>query len=413
MNKKFKALAALAVSGAMALTGCHFVGKVNDDGVISDAESNKYDETIVAEINGQDMTLADFNFMYYNNATQIQQSFMMMGIIDWENQPYDGGVEDYQGKTYGEIVREVTLDQMTSLIVGMQRAKEYGILVDDDVVYEADKNKKQIIDQEFGGSEEEYENYLDYCFISDYTVEKYLQRSQVITDLIDQLSQDGEVCAVTDKEVEDSFVKASHVLISVDDDTTDEQALATANEVIAKLDGGADMKSLIAEYGEDPGMENQDYYVFTEGEMVDEFYEAAKALGDNEYTKTPVRSSYGYHVIYRYPLASGEEGYEDVTSRRDEVRNTLINNKFSEHMQQWIDTASRKVYDDVLDEALAAQQEELAAQQQAMLDSMSQQQASGTGSGDAASDAADASNSEATEDSVPEMEVDPETEPAE
>lgn len=360
MNRKLKALAAVAMSGVLALGGCYFVKDANEDGIISDAESNEYDETIVAEVNGQDMTLADFNFMYYNNAAQIQQYYLSMGIVDWENQDYVGDDEEYVGRKYGDIVREVTIDQMSQFIVAQQKAKEYDILVDEDVVEAADKQKQSLINQNFGGDEDEYKKYLDYCFISDYTVEKYMQRSQVIMELRDRLSQEGETCAVSESEVQDNYIKASHVLINVDDDTTDEEALAKANEVIAKLDAGDDMAKLIEEYGEDPGMEQQDYYVFTEGEMVDEFYQGAKALGDNEYTKTPVRTSYGYHVIYRYPLKKGVDGY-------DEAESYLVSDKFSKAMKQWVETASTKVHDDVLDEALKTQQEKLAAQQEEML----------------------------------------------
>lgn len=365
MNRKLKALTAVAMSGILALGGCYFVKDANEDGIISDAESNKYDDTIVAEVNGQDMTLADFNFMYYNNASQIQQYYLYMGIVDWEDQDYMGDDPDYVGRTYGDIVREVTLDQMSQFIVAQQKAKEYDILVDEDVVEAADRQKQSLIDQNFGGDETEYENYLDYCFISDYTVEKYMQRSQVIMNLMDRLSQEGEVCAVSEAEVQDKYIKASHVLINIDDDTTDEQALAKANEVVAKLDAGEDMAKLIEEYGEDPGMEQQDYYVFTEGEMVDEFYQGAKALGDNEYTKTPVKTSYGYHVIYRYPLKKGVDGY-------DEAESYLASEKFSQAMEQWVETASTKIHDDVLDEALKTQREELAAEQEAMLEQQNQ-----------------------------------------
>ena len=367
MNKKLMAVAAAAVSAVMALSSCGFVPSPDKDGIMSKAEKNSYDETIVAEVNGQEMTLADFNFMYYNNAAQIQQYYLYMGISDWENQEYVGDDDEYIGRTYGDIVRSVTIDQMSQFIVAQQKAKEYDILIDDDIMKAANEEKKSLIESSFGGDEEEYKNYLDYCFISDYTVEKYLQRSQVIYNLIDRLSQEGEICYVSEDDVRNSFIKASHVLITIDDDTTDEEAYAKALEVIARLDNGDDMADLIAEYGEDPGMKQQDYYVFTEGEMVEPFYEGAKALDPDEYSKEPVKTSYGYHVIYRYPLTNADEGYEDVATRTSEVRNNLINTKFSEAMMQWVDTASTKVYDDVLDEALAAQAEELAKEQEEAL----------------------------------------------
>ena len=95
------------------------------------------------------------------------------------------------------------------------------------------------------------------------------------------------------KIVEENFIRAKHIL--VDDETT-------AEEVLAKIAAGYDFDELVTEYGKDPGMErNKDGYVFTYGEMVKPFEDAAFALSEGE-VSLPVKSDFGYHIIKREPL---------------------------------------------------------------------------------------------------------------
>ncbi len=96
----------------------------------------------------------------------------------------------------------------------------------------------------------------------------------------------------------ESFYKANYALakhVLVEDE-------AVANEVYEKAVGGADFDALVKEYGMDPGMtENPEGYVFTKGEMVEEFEKAAFEAAEGEITK-PVKTTYGYHIIKRLPL---------------------------------------------------------------------------------------------------------------
>lgn len=95
------------------------------------------------------------------------------------------------------------------------------------------------------------------------------------------------------------FVCAKHVLIE------DEK---TANEVYEKAISGADFDALVKEFGKDPGMEqNPDGYVFTKGEMIEEFESASFSLKAGEISK-PVKTSYGYHIIKREVLPAMTNG---------------------------------------------------------------------------------------------------------
>lgn len=84
-------------------------------------------------------------------------------------------------------------------------------------------------------------------------------------------------------------VRARHILVA------DEK---TAQAVIADLAKGKDFAALAKEKSTDgTAKEGGDLGFFTEGDMVPEFSKAAFALKQGEYTKTPVKTQFGFHVI--------------------------------------------------------------------------------------------------------------------
>ena len=87
----------------------------------------------------------------------------------------------------------------------------------------------------------------------------------------------------------DVEVQASHILVS------DE---AAANEIIAELAAGADFATLAQEKSEGPSASRGgDLGYFRRGDMVPPFAEAAFALEPGETTQTPVQTQFGWHVI--------------------------------------------------------------------------------------------------------------------
>ncbi len=113
-----------------------------------------------------------------------------------------------------------------------------------------------------------------------------------------------------EEEYRKSYVCAKHILVEDSE---------LADKVYTLAAGGGDFDALIAEYNTDPGMEaNPDGYVFTVGEMVPEFEAAAFAAAEGEIT-TPVKTTYGYHIIKREPLPAFSE------MQRAQVINSLIN----------------------------------------------------------------------------------------
>ena len=69
-------------------------------------------------------------------------------------------------------------------------------------------------------------------------------------------------------------------------------------------------------------MEKGKYYLFGEGEMVSEFEEATKNLKIGKYSKEPVKSEFGYHIIKRYEIGTDSEEYQ--TYRAQTLQNKVI-----------------------------------------------------------------------------------------
>lgn len=147
-------------------------------------------------------------------------------------------------------------------------------------------------------TEDKFNEFLTAHSISENDLKEYmnvysvynLYSEKLIGEHLAKSYTDSELLTIVDKE----YAKVKHILVE------DE---ATAKSIISKLGRGASFDKLIEEFNTDPG-QGEEGYTFTKGEMVKEFEEAAFALGKNSYTKTPVKSAYGYHIIYRYPLDS-------------------------------------------------------------------------------------------------------------
>lgn len=88
---------------------------------------------------------------------------------------------------------------------------------------------------------------------------------------------------------EEEEVKAAHILV-------DDEKLA--KNIIAKLNNGGDFAALAKEHSKDGSAEGGGVLgYFTATEVVPEFAEVAFATEVGSYTKKPVQSQFGYHVI--------------------------------------------------------------------------------------------------------------------
>ena len=118
-----------------------------------------------------------------------------------------------------------------------------------------------------------------------------------------------------DKAFQEDNLSAKHILISIDTTAEDQEAAkaeaeakaqAIYDEIMASEDPAAAFDTAMNEYSEDPGLAtNPDGYTFTEGQMVEVFYDTTKALEIGEIAPPVLSESAnysGYHIIMRMPL---------------------------------------------------------------------------------------------------------------
>ena len=161
-------------------------------------------------------------------------------------------------------------------------------------------------------NEIELRNYLSFNYISNLEFINYAKG----------LVKDYDIKKYYDEKVFGK-IEASHILISPSNSEDSKKiALDKINTIISELNNSSDVKTKFAElakkYSDDNSTKDNGGYLgyFSEGEMVDEFENAAKELEVGKYTTTPVVTLYGYHVI----LKTNEKPKPTL----DEVRNKII-----------------------------------------------------------------------------------------
>ena len=168
--------------------------------------------------------------------------------------------------------------------------------------------------------------------------------SPSITEVEVKTAYDKETAKVTQTE----RVRARHILVATEKE---------ANDIEAKLKGGAKFEELAKQYSLDGSKDyGGDLGYFTAPEMVAEFSKATFALKQGEVSQ-PVKTEYGWHVIRLDDRKMGAaQPFDQVKSA---IRNVLVRNKVQSMLQALQGTA--KV--EILDPELKKAQDEAQAQQ--------------------------------------------------
>lgn len=247
-----------------------------------------------------------------------------------------------------------------------------------DVVYKDDKDiEKQVEDQLEYIKNQYSDNFEETLKSAGYEDEDELkdeirlnyQRTKAVDDYIKDNIKDDEIKKYYDDEFSNE-ISAKHILIKVKSDTdteglTDEEAKKKAKELIKKLDNGEDFSDLAKENSDDTGSaaKGGDLGYFNKGDMVKEFEEAAYNLKVNEYTKEPVKTTYGYHIILR----TGEKDKAKLKDVKDEIIEKIVTKKKEEdktinvtaldeirknYKLKFKDSKLKKFYNEYIDESI-------------------------------------------------------------
>lgn len=277
--------------------------------------------------------------------------------------------------TASEYYDEIKTDNISKLVNMIDKSifeKKYKKSNEED---EAVKKQINQIKQYYGKDESTYKNVLQSYFgvESESELEDSLRleykKNLAVKDYIKKNIKDDEIQKYYNENTYGQ-VKASHILISskVKDNATDEEktkaenkAKKKAEKIIKQLNEGADFKELAKKYSSDDATASNggDLGYFDLDDMTEEFSNAVKKLNKDEYTKEPVKTTYGYHII----LKTGEKDKPKLKKVKSDIINKLTEQKLNnsktlyyetlmdirnENGIKWNDDTLKKAYEDYM-----------------------------------------------------------------
>ncbi len=234
-------------------------------------------------------------------------------------------------------------------------------------VYETDKDMKTKIDSTIVSLKNQFGSDFNSAISQYYGVssEKELRDYIEVAFKRENAAKDYAATLITDKDIEKYYeeksigdMKVSHILIKSDassNATSDEKkeaeakALEKAKELIKKLDEGASFEELAKENSSDSSAsDGGNIGYFNRGKTVTEFEDAAVKLKVGEYTKEPVKTQFGYHIILKTDQKE-KPAFDEV---KDSIKDTLVSEKISNtdniyvYAMEWLrEKNDLKIYD--------------------------------------------------------------------
>ena len=168
-----------------------------------------------------------------------------------------------------------------------------------------------------------YDKYLEYLKL-DYRKTKYTE--EYIKDNL----TDDEIQKYYDENVFGD-INCQHVLVKVKSDDSsseglsDDEAKKLAEEIIKKINDGTSWEDIQKEYKDKVTYEDLGYQSW-DASLETNFLTAIKDMDENSFSKEPVKTSYGYHVIYKLDQKKAPK----LNKVKDTIIEKLISNKKSE-----------------------------------------------------------------------------------
>ena len=256
-----------------------------------------------------------------------------------------------------------------------------------DEKYKTDNEEEETIDSQIEQMKSQYNNdqeafeaaITQYLGVEDEDELREMlsieyKRNLAIEDYVKKSITDDEIQKYYDDEVIGDM-KVRHILIRPDtnDDMSteekteaEEKAKKEAEDLIKKLDDGADFEELAKKNSDDTGSASDggliDY--FNKDDNMDEaFLNASIDLEEGKYTEEPVKSSFGYHII----LKVDQKSKPKLKKVKDDIIQTLTDDKLNEDATlrynalveirkdagiEFKDDSLKKDYDELMDQLI-------------------------------------------------------------
>ncbi len=226
-------------------------------------------------------------------------------------------------------------------------------------IYPNESNKAQKYANEILDSYKEQfddeEMYLQALSYYGYSSAEEARRSFLLTFYQNKAIEDYARKQITQEKIEKYYenkirdsIEVSHILINPNND-----GLEKAKNIIKSLDNGGNFSELAKQNSYDLSTKNKGGYLgYIDKDDVEEtFYEAALNLKINEYSKEPILTDYGYHII----LKTSESKKPTLKEVEEKIISKLIEELMSFDAQFGVNALIElrneyglKIYDDTL-----------------------------------------------------------------
>lgn len=262
--------------------------------------------------------------------------------------------------------KDFTAEQLYEKMVAQNGSNTLVNMIDEYILnkeYETDDDAKTYADSNIESYKSSYESYgQDFeqaLKDAGYANEDEFKES-LILDYKKKLVTEAYVKdQITEDEIESYYndnvygdIEAKHILITPEhnDNMTDDEikeaenkAKEEAEELIKKIKNGEDFEKLAKEYSDDKGTASKGgKLTVTYGDVVDEFWDATYKLEDGKYTTEPVKSEYGYHIIFR----DSQKAKPKLSEVKEDVIEKIVDKKIDADtsLQNKAMVAKRKEY---------------------------------------------------------------------
>ncbi len=204
-----------------------------------------------------------------------------------------------QGRKVSNDMEENIIDRLIDLKVINQAAKRSGLLDDPKILTQAELSTQELI----------YTLYL----------QRYIVNNPVKND---EVKSEYEIFI---NNFDDREFKASHILL---------KTKTQAQKIIAKLEENDNFSTLAKESSMDESSKDNggDLGWFEKRDMLEIIYDEVSKLKKGEFTKSPIQTQFGWHVIKlndtrEAPLPSFED-------KKTELKTTLQKRKLKQHLDE-------------------------------------------------------------------------------
>ncbi len=369
--------------------------------------SPSYKEDTVMTVNGTEVSFDEYCYWLGYSVSYLQyvySSYTGSTVVDWDaTSPFDQTMTNYQW-----CVTNAKETIIRSCIVENE-FNEKGLSLSDEAKAELDETMTGAAVNWCGegATQDQLREYLKSVNINYDYYKKNLEMNLISNALFAELyGENGE--KLSEEDVlkyadENGYVNANHILIMTVDETTNEalpdavveQNAQLAQDIATELQGITDPDELMSRFAElkaeycddlkyrvkcsgcstvfgihknqyDAGelscpecgtvneassftySDNADGYLFAEGTMLSEFYEACLALSEYQ-VSDPVKSSYGYHIIVRLPIDVAKNVTSYTSSTPVSLGSTAADQLFSDMLDEKAEAAEVEYVNDFND----------------------------------------------------------------